>query len=421
MASSMVDSKAVFTARAKAIGLTDAVLEDMGRRGWDTLGGYAFSCAYTPGSPDDGILVNQVIVPLLGRPDHPGGPALRRLFYESFTMIAADLKHRAERTDDAPRRMPNPERHARYMRVVRKLSNFEIAGAYEPANSLIDVAAAMIDEGIIKYISWDICICRDQELLQVRKDKSFRPDSTGHLQERIESIFPSADLTTDLKLQQALFRRGVACEIAQLMTYASHDRIVQLLLRELHHEVPPGYKAITYAQVLRADVEIFRRMAELTRGGLEPNDRGELPTDRVIPGILLEQRVLMLLSPLPSGAAVAAGPATAGAAADAAAEPEVPRKPKPMPKTRVQPKAKPKAKPSSRPIDSSDPKGKRTLPKGLVGGSRNSKGEPYCFASNTQGKGCPDAAVGERCAKGWHCCMICGGNHAVYDCKKAQP
>ena len=56
MASSMVDSKAVFTARAKAIGLTDAVLDDMGRRGWDTLGGYAFSCVYTPGSPDDAKL-----------------------------------------------------------------------------------------------------------------------------------------------------------------------------------------------------------------------------------------------------------------------------------------------------------------------------------------------------------------------------
>ncbi len=41
----MVDSKAVFQARAKAIGLNDTVIQAMGRRGWDTLGGYAFSCA----------------------------------------------------------------------------------------------------------------------------------------------------------------------------------------------------------------------------------------------------------------------------------------------------------------------------------------------------------------------------------------
>ncbi len=46
---------------------------------------------------------------------------------------------------------------------------------------------------------------------------------------------------------------------------------------------------------------IFRRMAELTRGGLDSDERGELPTDRVIGGILLEPRVLMLLSPLPPG------------------------------------------------------------------------------------------------------------------------
>ncbi len=153
-------------------------------------------------------------------------------------MIVADLKHRAERSDDAPRRMPNSERHARYLRVVRKLSNFEISGAYEPANSLIDIATAIIDDGIIKYIAWDSCICPDQELLAGKKDKSFRADSSGHLQEQIELKFPSADLTTDLKLQQALFRRGIACEIAQLMSYSAHDKIVQLLLCELHQEVP---------------------------------------------------------------------------------------------------------------------------------------------------------------------------------------
>jgi hypothetical protein len=414
----MVDSKAVFLARARAIGVQEATLQAMERRGWDTLGGYAFSCAYTPGAPDDAILVNQVMIPLLGRADHAGAPALRRLFYESFTMIAADLKHRAERSDDAPRRMPNPERHARYLRVVRKLSNFEIAGAYEPANSVIDAAAAMIDEGIIKYIAWDICITRDQELLAGKKDKSFRPDSTGHLQEHIESKFPQADLTTDLKLQQALFRRGVACEIAQLMTYSAHDKIVQLLLRELHQEVPPGYKAISYAQILRADVMIFRRMAELTRGGLDPDERGELPTDKAVNGILLESRVLMLLSPLPSGSSAAAAGTAAMAAASAHDEDEVPVKPKAVAKTKAKAKAKSKAKASSRTLDKSDPKGRRVLPKGLSGSSRNSKGEPLCFGFNTKDKGCPDAVPGAKCARGWHSCMVCGGNHGVFDCKK---
>ncbi len=133
----------------------------------------------------------------------------------------------------------------------------------------------------------------------------------------------------------------------------------------------------------------------------------------------MEQRVLMLLSPLPSGVTVAAGAVTAGGAAASAHadhDDEPPRRVKPQPKAKA--KAKAKAKTSSRTIDKSDTKGCRALPKGLVGSSRNAAGESFCFGYNTQGIGCADAVPGAKCAKGWHTCVVCGSAHGVFDCKK---
>jgi hypothetical protein len=204
------------------------------------------------------------------------------------------------------------------------------------------------------------------------------------------------------------------------MTYASHDRIVRLLLKELHHEVPPGYQAISYAQILRADVEIFRRLAECTRAGLEPDERGDLPTDKFISDILKEQRVLMLLSPLPSHSYTGPVATAAGAAASAHDDQQVIVRPVKPVKVKAKAKAKAKSKPkaSDRTLDPSDPRGRRVLPKGLTGNSRNAKGEPLCFGFNTKDKGCKDALPGAQCARGWHSCMVCNGAHGLFECKK---
>ena len=59
--------------------------------GWDTLGNFAFSCSYVPGSPDDASFISGVVVPILGD-DHTKAAALRRLFFEAYTIAAADLK-----------------------------------------------------------------------------------------------------------------------------------------------------------------------------------------------------------------------------------------------------------------------------------------------------------------------------------------
>ncbi len=105
-----MDSKAVFLQRINNLGLA-AFANDLMARSWDTHGNFAFACTYVPGAADDASFVAQVIMPQLAAADHVKVTALRRLFYEFYTIMVADLKHHIEPLDEEPaRKLPIAER-----------------------------------------------------------------------------------------------------------------------------------------------------------------------------------------------------------------------------------------------------------------------------------------------------------------------
>ena len=52
-----LDSVAVFEARAIEIGVIPLELDILRRKGWNTLGRFAFACGYSPGGPDESRLL----------------------------------------------------------------------------------------------------------------------------------------------------------------------------------------------------------------------------------------------------------------------------------------------------------------------------------------------------------------------------
>ena len=106
MASSIVDSEAVFKARAQQIGLKEDVIEAMASKGWTTFATFSFSSTYVPGAPDDATFLSKVVGPLLGAEDHRDGPKLRRLVYESYTIMASEMRSRADRSgEEQPKKL----------------------------------------------------------------------------------------------------------------------------------------------------------------------------------------------------------------------------------------------------------------------------------------------------------------------------
>ena len=74
------------------------------------------------------------------------------------------------------------------------------------------------------------------------------------------------DTSSELQVQWAFQRRGLAFDQCQLISYATHDKWVQTLLSSLTREPPPGFARVTMEQAIRADQEIFTVMAQELSG-----------------------------------------------------------------------------------------------------------------------------------------------------------
>ena len=136
---SVVDSEAVFTSRAAAIGLSSDVIQLFKTGGIDTLGNLAFASSYVPGSSDDGPFV-ELVKKVLGRDGTIGEMAMiRRLFNEAYAATSAEMKTLVEQTDETPnRKLAAAERAERFSSQQKRLKGINMQGHMEPGDSLVD-------------------------------------------------------------------------------------------------------------------------------------------------------------------------------------------------------------------------------------------------------------------------------------------
>ena len=149
-----------------------------------------------------------------------------------------------------------------------------LEGELEPSRLLVDKIAQMVKEGVLKYVPWEEGTTRADELAGLKKDKVWKADSNGVVKEAAVDRAVLTSLAADLRLKYALQRRGLAMEMGNLCSFAHHERWANKLLAEYLREPPPGYKRLSLSQLERADRELFRRLAELTRAGLAPDGAG---------------------------------------------------------------------------------------------------------------------------------------------------
>jgi hypothetical protein len=403
-----MDSKAVFAQRLGELGLTD-FKEEFDMRGWDSHGNFAFASTYVPGAADDARFVAQVILPLLGAPDHVKVTSVRRLFYESYTIMVSDLKHRVERTDDEPlRKLPVAERAARLTALQARLGPaVPVADESECSHALVDRMVQMYDENVLSYIEWSACTSRLEELAGTKHVKELKADSSGFVKEKMTEVRGVTDTSSELLIRYALTRRGLAMEMGQLISYVEHEKMVAFLFREYMRMPPPGYAKVSIEQIRRADLEIFRQLQEQTRGGVKLRPDGLMPLDVLLPNVLQSPRVAMLLMPLPGGNK---RPSQQG---DSDASQRQPKKQKVS--------ANAKAKGAAQAAVSGAGKGNKTggkaapMPLELAGMVSTVGDKRVCYGFN-MAIGCPETGAVEagcKCSRGFHICCVpgCGGSH----------
>ena len=90
----LVDSVAPFEQRVREVGLAD-ILPKFRELGFATYANFALGASTTPNAADDAPFVKDIMTPLAGELAKYK-PAIRRLYFESYTHVTMDLKNKTE-------------------------------------------------------------------------------------------------------------------------------------------------------------------------------------------------------------------------------------------------------------------------------------------------------------------------------------
>ncbi|CAL1130530.1 unnamed protein product [Cladocopium goreaui] len=301
----MLDSVAVFKNRALEIGLDEATLARLDVLGWNTFGKLAFASSYRPGQVDESPLITLAEqITEVSPPPLTQLPLIRRLVFESYTLAASDLKMRSERReDDTPRRLAQAERAARHDSQVSRLRGLELTGEMEPSHLLIDLVFQMSEDNQLRYVRWDQCTKRDQELMGLKSDPTWKPDSGGIVREVRVQEEVKADISSDLKLKYALQRRSLAFDQARLVDFDKFERWSQVLLEAYTASPPAGYNKVSIEQVHHADMELFKFLMKETRNGIRPIGTS-VPLEDALAKAMSAPEIRLHLQPLQGSSSV---------------------------------------------------------------------------------------------------------------------
>ena len=420
----MLDSVAVFESRAEEIGLEPSELQELRTRKWNTFGTFAFACGYSPGGPDETRLL-QLAAKVTGSgaldPDESRLPAIRRLYFEAYTMCAADMRMRLEaREDDRPRKMANVERSQRYDDQVVRLKGLDLTGEMEVSHSLIDIVGQLVEDNSLRYVRWEQATKREQEAQGTKLDSVWKPDANGNIKEVRTAPEVLADISTDLLLKHTLARRSLAFDQWRLVAYDVFEGWSTVMLRAYMRQPPPGYSRVSINQLYNADLELFHLMMKATRKGIKPTGSGAFPVEEALKLAMESAEVRLHLQPLQAhGAKSLPDKRAFDGPGDEASKSTKRINNLQQEINALKQREKSSGSGSQRTVVLSSSKGQKgggkgkskaknersAMPKELVGMSRFHNGEPVCYSYNLAG--CTGAAPGAKCSRGWHvCCRV---------------
>ena len=173
-----IDSAPFFRARALSIGIPEADIQSLVTNRLGTYGAFAFLVPYNSAVTDLTQLKTVLGTVLGAEPSDLLMPMWRRLQFDAHTHLLADARARTDRGEgEAPRRIPMPEKAARLEEQKKRLSHLTITPEIEPSHSLIDAISQMMEDGILRHISVDMCTSRKQEMANIKKEPAVRIDT----------------------------------------------------------------------------------------------------------------------------------------------------------------------------------------------------------------------------------------------------
>ncbi|CAE7837068.1 gpt [Symbiodinium sp. CCMP2592] len=334
----------------------------------------------------------------------------RRLWYEASTTAMGELKQKVERNDSAePIRLAVAERTTRIEEQRKRLNGVHFSSDSEPSYRVTDLVFQQGTDQQLIWLPWEKYTSRAQEIVSSKSDLSISFDNGGNL--RLNKKFQDAQcsLTGELQVRQALQRRSLCYDLAQLCSYSVMEAYHQEMFSLLSRPPVPGRMCITMGQVKEADKVLFLKIAEETRGALSVRPDGSKPMELQLLALKAHPQVQFCVIP---GAAPSATPYRV--------EPYETWVPGGKGRGKKGKTGKGKdgnGKTGGKQNQGSEvppPPAAYVLPDGCS--SKDSEGVPICFPYNKDG--CKFAKDGKSCRRGRHICWKCFKPHSYTACTK---
>ena len=176
---SIVDSKAHFAKRCTDIGMSSRALASLVANGYETIGMLAFAIGQ-PGVP----LVEDAIQQFARNTFGVAAPmadvtALKRMVFESHTLVLAQLREQVSNPDAATTRwLPAVEREAKMRGLRARLTGVVVEHQLEPSHALLDVFSQQWESRQLEYMHAEKCTSREWEAMKHKSSKQLTIELT---------------------------------------------------------------------------------------------------------------------------------------------------------------------------------------------------------------------------------------------------
>ena len=295
----VVDSEAHFAARCVQIGLDDGMLKELQKLKLDTIGKFAYAVGQ-PGVPLGDSDWTTWVSNTLPAASIASSACLRRLLFESQTIVLADLKQQVQSPAEASNRpVPEAERERRMAQLKASIPGVIVEGDSEPSKALLDLCASMVSACELKYVAPCKCTSRLHEVSLSTAPSRLLELDANKLVLKDKTEVPDAQVSTPLQLLEAFRRRGLAYQFADICSFVEHERYVGKLMKHLSKPILEGTPRCTVAQILEADRLVHVHMLEM---GVKPrrNATGVREVEANLAASLATYEVAFSLIPHPA-------------------------------------------------------------------------------------------------------------------------
>ena len=92
----------------------------------------------------------------------------------------------------------------------------------------------------------------------------------------------NVDVKDLLAFRQALTRRSIMLDVADVVSFEVHEEWAELLLDCVQSEQIPGYARVSIEQALRADKELWHKIAGSCRDGVRRSPAADRPVGKAL-------------------------------------------------------------------------------------------------------------------------------------------